>query len=106
KSRLAELDKPRLKPSEIYRLLGDYTPATIIAGFVTASDTARRHAERYLTDYRHVRSALNGKDLLALGIKPGPDIKKTLDRLRDARLDAKATDRRSEIALVKRWLRR
>lgn len=104
KSRLAGLEKTGVKPSEVYRLLSGYTPAALLANALTASPAAKEQIERYLKSYRYVRHALNGDDLLAIGVKPGPPVKETLSRLRDARLDGEVTDKTGEIALVRRWL--
>lgn len=106
KRKLARLEKLTLKPSQVYRLLEGYTPAAIIACSVISSTAAKRHMEHYLNSYRYVRPVLNGNDLLALGVKTGPEVKEMLSRLRDVRLDGGVTDKRGEIARVKRWLDR
>ncbi|MFH0942046.1 MAG: CCA tRNA nucleotidyltransferase [Chloroflexota bacterium] len=104
KSRLAELEKTAVKPSVVSRLLSGYAPTALLANTLSAPATAKQQIERYLNRYRYVRPALNGNDLLALGVKPGPPVKETLARLRDARLDGEVTDKPGEIALVRRWL--
>ena len=45
---------------------------------------------------------LTGADLIALGLKPGPDFKRILDAVRNAQLDAAITSRDEAIALAQR----
>jgi putative nucleotidyltransferase with HDIG domain len=64
-------------------------------------DFGRKALETFATDGN--RSSLpsplvNGRDLIALGIQPGPRFKKLLDRAFDAQLDGTITDR--EAALI------
>ncbi|MFA5317778.1 MAG: CCA tRNA nucleotidyltransferase, partial [Dehalococcoidales bacterium] len=91
KSRLLELNKTGIKPSKVYRLLNGLTLTSLAASALIAPDSARQQIERYLNGYRYVRPALNGNDLLTLGIEPGPRMTKILARLRAARLDGEAT---------------
>ncbi len=56
----------------------------------------------YLARSAHLKPALTGGDLQALGIRPGPVYRAILDALRDARLDGRARTREDELALVRR----
>jgi tRNA nucleotidyltransferase (CCA-adding enzyme) len=105
KSLLPELKKVELKPSRVYQLLSGHTPTALTAISLTAPPEAKAHIDRFLARYRYVRPALNGNDLIALGITPGPRIKETLARLRAARLDGEAAGKQQELSLVKRWLK-
>lgn len=60
--------------------------------------------ESYLHKLRYVKPALNGSDLIGVGITPGPRVKELLERLREARLNGKAVSRQDEEALLKEWL--
>jgi tRNA nucleotidyltransferase (CCA-adding enzyme) len=46
-----------------------------------------RQVSAYLTTCQHVKPILTGADLKAMGLKPGPQFKKILDQLLDARLN-------------------
>jgi tRNA nucleotidyltransferase (CCA-adding enzyme) len=51
---------------------------------------------------RYVKPALGGDDLIAMGVPPGPRVKKILQRLREARLDGKVTSKKEEEEMVRR----
>jgi tRNA nucleotidyltransferase (CCA-adding enzyme) len=83
-----------MRPSQVYRLLADFSDEALV--LLLARQVARRHVpqlnllKRQLVAYvrsRAVKPALTGRDLQAMGLKPGPQYKKILDRLFDARLD-------------------
>jgi len=105
KAKLKTLAYPEIKPSYVYRLLRASSVSAIIAGSIaTASPVARQHLESYLHKLRYVKLALDGSDLIGMGITPGPRVKEILEQLCDAKLDGQATSRQDEEALVKEWL--
>ena len=61
-----------------------------------------RLVSAYVTTQQHVKPSLNGSDLKALGIKPGPVYKKILDRLLEARLNGEVKTKADERKLVKK----
>jgi len=101
KTRLPLLDKPSLKPSEIYHLLQEYEPVAIQANaLATESPTARRHLQLFLTKLRYVRTSLDGEELKRLGIPPGPEMGKVLQALHKAKLDGEVRTRANEKKLA------
>ncbi|MFW6125727.1 MAG: hypothetical protein ACOC58_01355, partial [Chloroflexota bacterium] len=58
----------------------------------------------YLDRLRYVRPRLDGKDLKNLGVRPGPDVGKLLQRLLEAKLDERTSTREEEESLVHKWL--
>ncbi len=89
-------------PSRIReRLAGCGDAALEACALLTTSEPLRAAIRLYLDRLRHVRPALNGADLIALGVPEGPEIGELLDKLRDARLDGALTTRRDE----ERWAR-
>ncbi len=104
KANLKMLDYPELKPSYIYHLLHGLSSQSIMASLIAAaSPIARQHLELYLHKLRYVKSTLNGNDLIKMGFAPGPDIRKILEQLHDARLDGKVNTRQDEEAFVMNW---
>jgi tRNA nucleotidyltransferase (CCA-adding enzyme) len=94
-----------VRPSEIVRLLTGLSDETVVFLLAKAkSDLAKRRLSAFLTTYRHMKPATTGKDLHALGVKPGPVYRTILTRLMDARLDGEVTNEAEERALVKRLL--
>jgi tRNA nucleotidyltransferase (CCA-adding enzyme) len=70
--------------------------AVALAGAVGASSdpNARRAAERWLTQLRHVRLEINGNDLLAAGIPEGPEVGRRLQAALQKRLDGELDEGR------------
>jgi len=56
--------------------------------------------ERYMREWRGVKTAVTGRDLRALGLKPGPHFATILDELLAARLDGRVADEVGERALL------
>lgn len=97
----------RAKPSEVFRLLHDLPDETLIfLRAKTQSRIGKRNLSAFLTTYVHATSLLNGKDLKAMGLKPGPVYQKVLDRLLDARLNGEVTTNADERHLVAQLTRR
>ena len=101
KASLPLLDKPLLKPSEIYYLLREYEPLAIqVNAIATESPRVRRTLQVFLTKLRYVRTALNGEELKKMGISPGPQMGKVLEVLHRAKLDGEVRTRADEKQLV------
>jgi tRNA nucleotidyltransferase (CCA-adding enzyme) len=89
------------RPSEIVAQLDRLPEAGVVAAYVL-NEGVRPILDRYLAEWRFVRSELTGDDLQAMGLPPGPDFKHLLWQLRAARLDGAAAHRADEVALVQR----
>lgn len=73
---------------------------------LSESDAVKRWISLYFTQLREVAPLLDGKDLAALGLAPGPAYKEVRQALLDARLNGKVVTREEEEQLVrKRFLR-
>jgi len=98
--------RPPLRPAETYRVLVGLSDETLLFLMAkTKSESVNRHIAAYLTTHRHVKPALTGTDLNALGLKPGPIFKKILSQLLDARLNGEVQTGADERALVKRIIK-
>ena len=67
----------------------------------TQREEARKLISHYFTRYRAVTTALRGRDLLAMGVRPGPIYRVLLDELLDARLNGEVASREEEIARLR-----
>jgi tRNA nucleotidyltransferase (CCA-adding enzyme) len=95
-----------LKPAETYRVLCGLTDETLLLLMAkTDSEAVKRQVSAYVTTYQHVTPALTGADLKALGLKPGPQYKKILEALLDARLNGEVKTEAEERGLVMRIVR-
>lgn len=92
-------------PSRLARLL-EPLGETALAAWVKIGDNpaAVDAIRRYLAEWRYVRPALRGGDLLALGAVPGPALGALLAQLRAARLDGRVQSADDERRLVADWL--
>jgi len=105
KTRLESLADTELSRSSIYRLLHEYSLPAIMANSLAGDPpVARQHLQLFLDNLRYVKSDLTGNDLKRIGVAPGPDIKKVLELVLEARLDRKITSRQGEEGLVNNWL--
>jgi tRNA nucleotidyltransferase (CCA-adding enzyme) len=93
-------------PSLVSATLGPYSPRVqLVVLAATGIDSAvGRHIRNFLTTWRHVRTELDGNDLLELGLKPGPQVGRLLDRLLSARLDGHVSSEAEERHLLARLM--
>jgi len=105
KTKLQALANPAISRSAIYRLLHGYSPSAIMANSLASdSAVARQHMQLFLNKLRYIKPALNGNDLIKMGIASGPQIKEVLQLLHKARFDGKVKTEKDEERLVKEWL--
>jgi tRNA nucleotidyltransferase (CCA-adding enzyme) len=97
KASLPLMDKPSLKPSEIYYLLREYEPLAIQANCIASeSATIQSHFQLFLGKLRYVRTSLDGEDLKGFGISAGPEMGNVLRILHKAKLDGAVKTRADE----------
>jgi tRNA nucleotidyltransferase (CCA-adding enzyme) len=83
------------EPSQIAAAAGSGPVELIaLAGALGASAPARR----WLDELRHVQLEIDGSDLLAAGLEPGPAVGAGLAAARAAKLDGRASGRAAELA--------
>jgi tRNA nucleotidyltransferase (CCA-adding enzyme) len=101
KERLSLLDRPSLKPSEVYYLLRDYESLAVQANAVASeSATVYRRLRKFLIKLRYVKNSLDGEDLKRLGISAGPEMGRVLRILHRAKLDGEVRTRADEKNLL------
>lgn len=93
--------KPEPQASEVYRLLSGLSDETLLSLMAKSKgETVKRQVSAFLTTYQHVKPILTGTDLKAMGLKPGPQFKKILDRLLAAHLDGEVRTEAEERRFV------
>jgi len=101
---LTQLANDGLSVSQVVHLLEPYRSDGLSTVSVLAdSPIAKARLARYLSEWCMVKSELDGDDLRALGIPPGPVYREILRSLRDARLDG-ATGSRAQAEQIARTL--
>jgi len=105
KGALQAFDVSNLAPSEIYRLLRGYFPASILAcALASDSGLVSERLQLYLDKLRYVKTLLNGEDLRRMGLPPGQRLGEVLRALHEAKLDHRVKTRKEEEDLVRSWL--
>lgn len=103
-------DKGPVRPSQLYHLLADFSDEALV--LLLARQRNEQHGARSLLTRRlaayvkdkAVRTALTGRDLQAMGLKPGPQYKTILEKLLDARIDGMIKSEADERAFVQKQL--
>ncbi|UIE37269.1 CBS domain-containing protein [Leptodesmis sichuanensis] len=81
------------RPSQVVQLLQPYDLPMLVLLAIRSDRATRRQIWRYLMDWSLVKAPLNGRDLKALGYRPGPQFKEILEALTAATVDGQIRDR-------------
>jgi tRNA nucleotidyltransferase (CCA-adding enzyme) len=91
------------KRSEIYDVLDPLSiESKLFMMAKTTQVTTRRYISLYFTQLKDTKPILRGSDLIEMGIKSGPSIKKALSGLLKARLDEQVITRQDEMEYISR----
>jgi tRNA nucleotidyltransferase (CCA-adding enzyme) len=91
----------RPKRSEIYDVLDPLsTESKLFMMAKTTQVATRRYISLYFTQLKDTKPLLRGKDLIQLGMKSGPLIKRALTGLLKARLDEQVITRQDEMEYI------
>jgi len=94
--------EPEILPSLIYELLLSLDTEAILLMMAKAKqEKAKKYISLYLTHLSKVTVTVTGDDLKALGIPPGPQYKKILAQLLDAKLDGKVSTHEEELEFAR-----
>ena len=94
--------RKRMLPSTIYkRLVGLPLEGLLLILSKSKSSRLKKRVILYLTTLRKVRIKITGEDLKELGLKPGPQFKKILNKVFEARLDGRVKNKKEERAMAK-----
>ncbi|MDD4923806.1 MAG: hypothetical protein PHF74_03080 [Dehalococcoidales bacterium] len=106
KDRLELLSASGISNSEIYRLLTGYSPQAITANIIAGDvEESRAALNLYMEKLRGMKTIISGSDIMQMGVEQGPQLKKMLDAVLDARLNGEVISREDEIAIVKKMLK-
>ena len=105
KSQLSTLSLATLSKAELFQHLASYNDQALKACMLAAKDEdTMQLLLLFLRDLRNIKPALNGRDLIALGIPKGTAVGETLKNLLTARLDGKVTSKADEAEFVRKFL--
>ncbi len=89
------------KRSEIYDVLNSLsTESKLFMMAKSTQVTTRRYISLYFTQLKDTKPLLRGTDLIQMGMKSGPSIKKALTDLLKARLDEQVITRQDEMEYI------
>ena len=90
-------------PSEIQAKLGHLSIETILFMMAKSGREEITHAiSGYFTKLRYIRPELNGRDLIAMGLPPGPKFSKILNKIKELRLNGELKSKNEEEEYVLR----
>jgi tRNA nucleotidyltransferase (CCA-adding enzyme) len=91
-----------LKNSDIYRVFTDLPIEAILFWMAkTKQEFIKKAISTYLSKLRDVKTIITGKDLVQLGLPPGPIFQEILTDILNARLNGNITTKEQEIELAK-----
>ncbi len=83
---------PPVCNSELYTWFKPLTLEVLLYLAAAArQEEVKRFVSLYLTRLRAIRCSLDGRELKAMGLRPGPEFRTVMERLLDARLDGEVT---------------
>ncbi|VAX28207.1 tRNA nucleotidyltransferase, A-adding, partial [hydrothermal vent metagenome] len=94
-------------PVRIYHTLKPLSLETLLYTMAVSGDREIQKAiSRYLLELRKVKPALRGRDLMSMGVEPGPLYSGIFNAILEERLKGRIRSREEEIEFVKDFLRR
>jgi tRNA nucleotidyltransferase (CCA-adding enzyme) len=72
---------------------------------LTKNEAVRKDISRFYTEFRHVTPKIRGKDLIRIGVTPGPAFTKILNEVRNAKLDGYLDTREKEMDFTIKYAR-
>ncbi len=100
------LSGPNLTPAELYQTLHGYNPLAVEVVYIESNDaTVWQHIDFYENFLRKIRPLLTGKDIQKMGVPEGPEIRVTLEKLLEARLNGNVKTREDEEKMVRELVR-
>jgi tRNA nucleotidyltransferase (CCA-adding enzyme) len=95
-------DGRKMRDSRLFGLLGGLPLELLPYLYGTGSAMARRRVERFARELAHIKPAVSGDDLVALGYRPSSRFSEVLRQALADRLDGRAVGRDAELANLTR----
>ena len=73
---------------------------------LTPNKDVKKSISKYYNQLKDIQPFITGKDLLALGLKPGPIFRQILEVVLDAKLNGEVKTREDELAFVHQWIQK
>lgn len=95
-------DRRKMRDSRLYRLLEPVPLEALVYLWGTGDALARERIERFVRELSHIKPAVSGEDLIAMGLEPSAAFSGILAQARDARLDGTAVGKAAELAHLRK----
>jgi tRNA nucleotidyltransferase (CCA-adding enzyme) len=96
---------PPNAPSELYRRLhGLRTELILYMMASTRNRSVKKAISIYYNQLKDIQPLTGGRDLLSMGLKPGPVFRQILEAILDARLNGEVETHQEELEFVRRWI--
>jgi len=99
-----ERHQPLANSTLYHQLTGFKIELILYMMAATKYENIKRSISKYFTRLRHIQPAVTGKDLLAMGLDPGPVFKEILHAVLDAKLNGQLKTRNDELNFVKEYV--
>ncbi len=100
---LIESKFPVSRQEMYWGLINFKTECILYMMALTKNEEIQKAISNFYTRHRYIKPAIRGKDLLAIGIQPGPIFTFILKLIINEKLDNKLTSRKEEIAFATRY---
>ena len=91
-------------PVEIFRLLSGFPLESVLFFMAKAREEDQQKIGRYLMEWMDIKTEIGGKELIELGLTPGPLFGKILNKVLEAKIRGEVRDREDELTFVKKLL--
>lgn len=99
------LSQEELSNSELYQALNGYAYISLIFFlFKAKSFCGYKRMINYIDKLANFKTEITGRDLIALGFKPGPDFGRVLETVKMAKMDKKISNKEEELNLAESLL--
>ena len=89
--------------SGLYAILHIFKPEPLLYIMAcTRSERVKKSVSLYYTQLKDIKPAIRGRDLIAMGLKPGPKFQSIIRSVLDEKLDGRLKTREEEMAFVKK----
>jgi len=99
--------RPEIAGSALYRQLNPFRIELILYMMAaTSQEGVKRLISNYFTQLRYIRPSIRGKDLMDMGLSPGPLFKEVLQGVLEAKLNGRLKTRAEELEFARSYSRR
>jgi len=98
-----ERNAPENNSTIYHRLTGMKTELVLSIMAMTQNESVKRSISYYFTHLRFITPIIKGKDLMAMGFKPGPVFKEILTAVHNEKLDGKLKSKKEELEFIHRY---